>query len=129
MEGARLEDLPEGVMARVSPAVYCAMAAVGAQNRPRLRLLHPICAGPIGWVISWPESHNAKHLARNPAVSLAYVANRDKPVYVDAVAEWIDAAEEKWRIWELYKLTPPPLGFDPQPHYGSIDHRYFGLLR
>jgi hypothetical protein len=28
-----------------------------------------------------------------------------------------------------HKATPPPLGFDPQPHYGTIHHPYFGLLR
>ncbi len=50
-------------------------------------------------------------------------------MYVDGVAEWVDAAEEKRRIWELHATTPEPLGFDPQPHYGSIDHHYYGLLR
>ena len=116
-------------MARVSQAVYCSMATVDHQNRPRLRIMHPIWDGPIGWIISWPASHKAKHLAHNPAVSLAYIFDKEKPVYVDGFAEWIYTAEEKQRIWDLYKTTPPPLGFDPQPHYGSIDHMYFGLLR
>ena len=137
MEVARFEELQSEFMARVSRAVYCAMATVDRQDRPRSRIMHPIwdgptnraMNGPIGWAISWPESHKAKHLARNPAVSLAYIADRDKPVYVDGVAEWIDTAGEKQRIWNLYKATPPPLGFDPQPYYGSIDHMYFGLLK
>ena len=129
MEVARFEDLQAEFMARVSQAVYCSMATIDRQNRPRSRIMHPIWDGPMGWAISWPASHKAKHLARNPAVSLAYIADRDKPVYVDGVAEWIDAIEEKLRIWDLYKTTPPPLGFDPQPYYGSIDHMYFGLLR
>jgi hypothetical protein len=30
---------------------------------------------------------------------------------------------------KVARATPPPLGFDPQPHYGSIDHLYFGPLR
>ena len=46
-----------------------------------------------------------------------------------AMAEWVDAVEEKQRIWELHRTTPEPLGFDPQPHYGTIDHPYYGLLR
>ncbi len=129
MEVARFEDLQAEFMARVSQAVYSAMATVDRQNRPRSRIMHPIWDGPIGWAISWPASHKANHLAHNPAVSLAYIADRNKPVYVDGVAEWIDAAGEKLRIWDLYKTTPPPLGFDPQPHYGSIDHMYYGLLR
>ena len=129
MEVLQFEDVRAEFLARVSQAVYCAMTTVDRKNRPRSRMMHPIWDGPIGWVISWPESHKAKHLQHNPAVSLAYIQDRDKPVYVDGAAEWVDTIEEKLRIWELHKATPPPLGFDPQPHYGTIEHRYYGLLR
>jgi general stress protein 26 len=91
--------------------------------------MHPVWDGPIGWCISWPESHKAKHLAYNPHVALAYIHDRDKPVYIDCVAEWVDDRREKQRIWELHQTLPAPLGFDPQPHYGTIDHPYYGLLR
>jgi hypothetical protein len=128
MDVARFEDIQAEFLARVSQVVYCTMATVDRQNRPRSRLLHPIWEGPIGWVISWPGSHKAKHLARNPAVSLAYML-KEKPVYVDGFAEWRNTDEEKQRIWDLHRTTPPPLGFDPQPHYGSIDHHYYGVLR
>src|SRR5580765_5858298 len=103
MEVARFEDLQGEFMARVSRAVYCAMATIDQHNRPRSRIMHPIWDGPIGWIISWPQSPKAGHLARNPSVSLAYIADRDAPVYVDGIAEWIDAVEEKGRIWELYR--------------------------
>ncbi len=129
MDVARFEDLQAEFTARVSQAVYCAMATVDHRNRPRMRIMHPIWDGPIGWVISWPESHKARHLQHNRSVALAYFQDKEKPVYVDGSAEWVDAAEEKQRIWNLHKTTPPPLGFDPQPHYGSIEHPYYGLLR
>ena len=129
MEVARFEDLQVEFMARVSQAVYCTLATVDRNNRPRLRVMHPVWDGPIGWIISWPGSHKAKHLLHNPAVSLAYIADINKPVYVDGAAEWIDTVDEKQRIWELHRNTPAPSGFDPQPHYGSIDHPYYGLLR
>lgn len=129
MEIARFEEMQGEFLTRVSHAVYCSMATIDRMNRPRSRIIHPIWEGPVGWLISWPESHKAKHLAHNPAVSLAYIADKEKPVYVDASAEWIDDAGERQRIWNLHRSTPPPLGFDPQPHYGSIDHPYFGLLR
>ena len=116
-------------MARVSQAIYCSVATVDRQGRPRSRMMHPIWDGSVGWVISWPGSHKAKHLENNPYVSLAYIQDFKKPVYVDAVAEWIDNEGEKHRIWELHQKTPPPLGFDPEPHYGSIHHHYYGLLR
>ena len=129
MNVVRFEDLQAEFLARVSQAVYCSMATIDRKGRPRSRIMHPIWDGPIGWAISWPESHKAKHLAHNPHVSLAYIYDKNKPVYVDAVAEWMDDVGEKHRIWQLHKTTPPPLGFDPQPHYGSIDHRYYGLLK
>jgi general stress protein 26 len=132
MEVTTFEDLRADFMRRVSSAVYCSMATVDSAGRPRSRILHPIWDGPdapIGWVISWPESHKAKHLRANPYVSLAYIQDKDKPVYVDCHAEWINDEDEQRRIWALHKSTPPPLGFDPEPHYGDIHHRYFGLLR
>jgi regulator of ribonuclease activity A len=129
MEVARFEEVQAEFMARVSQAVYGTLATIDRKNRPRSRVVHPIWDGSTGWVISWPASHKAKHLAYNPSVSLAYIPDKAKPVYVDAIAEWIDTVEEKRRIWDLHAATPPPLGFDPQPHYGTIDHPYYGLLR
>jgi general stress protein 26 len=129
MEIAQFEEIQAEFLTRVSQVVYCTMATIDRQNRPRLRLMHPVWEGSIGWVISWPQSHKSKHLALNPAVSLAYMPAKAKPVYVDGVAAWIDTVEEKQRIWELHRSTPAPLGFDPQPHYGNIDHPYYGILR
>ena len=129
MEVSTFEEIQPEFMKRVSNAIYCSVATVDRKDRPRSRIMHPVWDGMIGWVISWPRSHKAKHLLRNPYVSLAYIQDRDKPVYADCRAEWIDNVEEKKRIWELHKNTPPPLGFDPEPYYGTIDHHYFGLLR
>ena len=129
MEVSTFEEIQLEFMQRVTKAVYCSMATIDRKGRPRSRMMHPIWDGPTGWVISWPESHKAKHLQANPYVSLAYIQDRDKPVYVDCSAEWIDEVGEKERIWKLHQTTPPPLGFDPQPHYGTIHHQYYGLLR
>ncbi len=129
MEVVHFDELQEEFLQRISQIVYCTMATVDRQNRPRLRIMHPIWEGPVGWIISWPASHKAKHLAHNPAVSLAYMAAKDKPVYIDGIAEWIDSRAEKQRVWELHQQTPEPIGFDPEPHYGTIDHQYYGVLR
>jgi general stress protein 26 len=129
IEISTFTDIQAEFMARIQKAVYCSLATVDLKGRPRTRVMHPVWDGPTGWVISWPESHKASHLQHNPYVSLAYIQDVHKPVYVEAVAEWIGDPGEKLRIWELHKATPPPLGFDPEPHYGSIQHRYYGLLR
>jgi hypothetical protein len=52
-----------------------------------------------------------------------------KPVYVDCKAEWIEDLGIKQDIWQLLQNTLPPMGFDPAPIYGSVDHPAFGLLK
>jgi general stress protein 26 len=129
MEVAQFEDIQAEFMARAQQAVYCNVATLDPKGRPRSRVLHVVWDGPVGWVITSPTSHKVQHLAHNPYVSLAYVSNPMKPVYIDCVAAWVTEVEEKLRVWELHKTIPPPLGFDPTPHYGTIEHKHFGLLR
>ncbi|MBZ0310805.1 MAG: pyridoxamine 5'-phosphate oxidase family protein, partial [Anaerolineae bacterium] len=47
----------------------------------------------------------------------------------DCTAEWVDALDEKKRIWKLLLETPPPMGFDPAPIYKSVDDPGFGLIK
>jgi general stress protein 26 len=129
MEIASFDDVQVEFMARVQRAVYCNVATVDRAGRPRSRIMHLVWDGPTGWGITRPDSHKAKHLAHNRYVSIAYISDKERPVYVDGIAEWVVDASEKQRIWRLHVATPPPLGFDPSPHYGTIDHPYFGLLR
>jgi general stress protein 26 len=129
MEVSRFEAIQKLFIERIQTAVYCNMATVDRRGRPRSRVIHPIWEGQIGWVISWPKSHKSKHLAKNSFVSLAYIQNSKKPVYIDAQAEWVESVIEKQRIWELHQTTPAPLGFDPKPYYSGIEDQYFGLLK
>src|ERR1044071_5473786 len=112
MEILHFEEIQTEFMNRAQEAIYCTVATVDLKGRPRSRVMHLIWDGPIGWVITWPGSMKAKHLSNNPYVSIAYVNNPMKPVYVECTAEWVDKVEEKLRVWELHKTIPPPLGFD-----------------
>jgi uncharacterized pyridoxamine 5'-phosphate oxidase family protein len=129
MEVPDFSDMETEFMDRLQKAVYCNVATVDLKGRPRSRLMHVVWDGPTGWVITDPNSYKAKHLANNPHVSLAYIHEPLKPVYLDCTATWITEMSEKHRVWELHKTIPPPLGFDPTPHYGTIEHKYFGVLR
>ena len=129
MEVATFSELQDEFLARVNAAVYCNMATVDRQNRPRSRVMHPVWEDSTGWVISWPESAKFGHLARNPHVSLAYIQDTHRPVYVECTVEWVTDRAEQQRVWNYYQTVPPPMRFDPEPHYGSIDHPYFGLLK
>ena len=119
MEVSTFEEIRTEFMNRVSQAVYCSMATIDHKGRPRSRMLHPVWDGPTGWCISW-KMLKSKHLELNPFVSLAYIQDRDKPVYVDCRAEWVDEQSEKLRIWEFHRNLPPPLGFDPEQGYGAL---------
>ncbi|MEZ4737131.1 MAG: hypothetical protein R3E79_59385 [Caldilineaceae bacterium] len=61
------------------------------------------------------DSYKSKHLAANPHVSLAYIADITKPVYIDGTAQWVEDRQQKQRIWDLFKAAPHPLGYDPAP--------------
>jgi general stress protein 26 len=129
MEVTHFSDIEEEFIQRVHSMVWCNVATVDRQQRPRSRILHPIWEGSTGWIVTHRNSHKSKHLAHNPHVSLAYITHIHEPVYVDCVAMWIDDADQKRRIWDLFKNTPPPLGFDPAPDFVSADHKNFGLLK
>jgi Pyridoxamine 5'-phosphate oxidase len=129
---ASFGEIEEEFLARISRIVWCSVATVDRRGRPRTRILHPIWEGPTGWIATGRHSFKERHLAANPYVSLSYWDPEQKQVYAECKAEWEDSAEEKRRIWDLYKSTPPPLGYDPAmiPQWsdgpGSAD---FGVLR
>lgn len=114
---------------RAHSAVWCNCATVDTQQRPRSRVLHPIWEGATGWIATRPATPKASHLARNPYVSLAYIADPFKPVYVECRATWEEDMATKQRIWNLFKDAPPPLGYDPGLIWDSAENPDYGLLR
>jgi general stress protein 26 len=122
-------DIETDFIARVHTMVFASVATVDEQQRPRSRILHPYWEGSTGWIATHRNSFKARHLALNPHVSLAYIADVTKPVYIEATTEWIDDLDVKAHVWELFKSAPPPLGYDPALDFISIDHDNFGLLK
>jgi len=98
---------------RVHAEVWCSAATVDSQQRPRSRVLHPIWEGATGWIAPTRHSLKSMHLAAHPYLSLAYMHDPFKPVYVECGAVWDDDPHTKRRVWELFKQAPPPLGYDP----------------
>jgi uncharacterized pyridoxamine 5'-phosphate oxidase family protein len=122
-------DIQADFHKRTSDAVWCSVATVDEQQRPRSRILHPLWEGSTGWILTHRSSYKSKHLALNSFVSLAYIKDVMNPVYVDCKTEWVDDAEVKKRIWDWVKSIPEPLGFDPAHDFISPDHENFGLLK
>jgi uncharacterized pyridoxamine 5'-phosphate oxidase family protein len=129
MEVATFADLEREFLRRAHTAVWCNVATVDRQGRPRSRILHPLWVNGVGWILTRRATLKAQHLARNPYVSLAYIADVAHPLYVDCEAAWVDDVSEKRRIWNLFKAAPPPLGYDPAPIFVAPDDAPLGLLR
>ena len=124
-------EIEQEFMARVSRIVWCTVATVDERGRPRTRILHPIWQGPLGWIGTGRHSLKERHLAATPYVSLTYWDPAHQQVYAECRAAWEDGPDEKQRVWNLYKSTPPPLGYDLSiiPGWTSPDAPAFGLLR
>lgn len=123
---AAIED---AFIARVHAAVWCNVATVDARGWPRSRVLHTLWESQTGWIATGRRSFKARQIARQPHVSLAYLKDPFKPVYVDCLASWEDDPAVKRRVWELFGTTPPPLGYDLAQFFGAIDNPDYGLLR
>ncbi|HEX6290279.1 MAG TPA: pyridoxamine 5'-phosphate oxidase family protein [Herpetosiphonaceae bacterium] len=129
MKVASFAEIEAPFLERVHIMVWCSMATLDTRNRPRSRILHPIWEDSLGWIATRRHSLKARHLAHSPYVSLAYIADIAKPVYVDCYAEWDESPDAKQHVWDLFLHAPPPLGYDPAPIFKSVDHPDYGVLK
>ena len=130
MTSLSFDAIAEEFAARTRRIVWCIVATVDEKGRPRTRILHPIWQGHAGRIATGRHSLKEKHLAGNPNVSLLYWDPQQQNVQIEATAEWEDDPLERRRIWELYKGTPPPLGYDIGDFFpGGPDGGAWGLLK
>ena len=122
-------DIEAEFLRRVSRIVWCTVATIDPKGRPRSRILHPIWEGPTGWIATGRQSTKSRHLAHTPYVSLSYWDQQHQQIYAECTAEWEERLPEKARVWELFKTTPPPLGYDPAMFWKGPDDPGFGLLK
>ncbi|MCB1644039.1 MAG: pyridoxamine 5'-phosphate oxidase family protein [Pseudomonadales bacterium] len=130
MDVENFSVIEEEFASRIRRIVWCTFVTVDRRGRPRSRILHPIWEGHTGWVATGRHSHKALHIAGNPWVSLSYWDQQHEQVYAECQAAWADDEETRVRIWELYKATPAPLGYDPAMIWpqGPEDESY-GVLK
>ncbi len=122
-------DIKDDFLSAVEKIVWCNMATVDTKGRPRSRVVHPIWESSTGWILTSPQSLKAKHLKQNNHISLAYIADPLKPIYIEGSVKWVESADEKQRLWDLFKDTPEPYGYDPAAFFGSVDNPNFGILK
>jgi general stress protein 26 len=129
MSVATFAEIQDEFMARVRRIVWCTVATVNRQGRPRSRILHPLWEGSTGWIATGRHTLKEKHLQHNPYVSLSYWDPQHQQVYADCKAGWEDNLPEKKRVWELFCSTPPPLGYDLGMFWKGPDDPAYGLLK
>lgn len=130
MEVATFAEIEPQFMERVRRIAWCTAATVDRKDRPRTRILHPIWEGTTGWIATGRHTLKTKHLARNRHMSLTYWDPKHEQIHAEVVAEWDDGIASKRRIWDLYKNTPPPLGYDPAMIWpNGPEDPAFGLLK
>lgn len=127
---AAFEDIAREFQRRIDRTIWCSMATVDAQRRVRSRIVHPLWDGSVGWLLTERHSPKARDIDGNPWLSLTYIDSEQEQVHVDCAAEWENDPAEKHRLWEWFKTTPPPHGYDPGLFFSKgVDDASFGCLR
>ena len=130
MSATTFEAIESEFLRRVGRTVWCSVATVDARDRVRTRILHPLWEGSTGWILTARQSAKAKDLAHNQTVSCAYWDQDQEQVHADCRASWEENLAEKRRLWELFKSTPPPVGYDPGLFFpGGPEDAAFGVLK
>lgn len=114
---ASFADIADEFERRWKRTIWATMATVGPRGRLQSRLVHPLFEstgeGTTGWITSGADSLKARHLKTNPYTSLTYWDQTNEQVHVECRVEFEQGPEEKRRVWNLFKNTPAPLGYDP----------------
>jgi hypothetical protein len=102
-------------IARAHRIVWCTVATVGPDNRPRSRILHPIWELDeqlTGWIVTRATPVKVRHLGYSPYLSCSYWEPGHEVAVADCQAEWVTDTATRQRVWELYRDAPTPLGYD-----------------
>jgi hypothetical protein len=131
---ASFADFRPDFLRLTTDIVWCSLTTLDRHNRPRSRIVHPIWEvaddQPIGWLATRRSPVKTAHLAHSPHVACVYWRPSHDAVLLQCLATWEDGSDHKARIWDLFKATPPPLGYDPGTIWsgGPADPDY-SLLR
>ena len=97
--------------------VWCSVATIDRFNRPRSRVLHPVCTWDgvtlTGWIGTVPSPVKLAHLEHSPYVSCNYWSPNHDICTAECRASVFTDDETRVQTWELLKAAPEPVGYDP----------------
>ena len=115
-EPAPLDEVVDLARPVVERVVWATVATVGADGRPRTRLMHPVWwwgdEAPTALVSARRTPLKVAHLAAQPVVSCFYWDPAHDTVALEADAAWVPA-EGVGEAWARIAEVAPPVGFDP----------------
>jgi hypothetical protein len=98
--------------------VWAMVATVDSAGRPRSRVLHPYWEWDgtelVGYVATWQTPIKSAHLAKSPYASVGYRAEGYGDMAIaECGARFVSDDEVRTKVWNFFKDTPEPLGYDP----------------
>ena len=112
-----LNEVAAAFMEMAHRIVWCSAATVDADGRPWSRVLHPIWQWDgtrlDGWIATGATPIKRAHLEASPFVSLNYWDPSHDTCVAECRASWVFDDEGRTMVWNLFKSTPAPLGYDP----------------
>ncbi len=132
---SELSDVAPNFVAMAHEIVWCTVATVDHQGRPRTRILHPLWewngTAITGWIATGPTPTKRSHLAHSPYVSCSYWTDNHDTCTAECRAVWHYDDETCVAVWNKFKNAPPPVGYDPGivPAWTSPTAEGFAVLQ
>lgn len=112
-----LADIAPAFVGMAHRIVWASVATVGADGKPRSRVLHPIWqwdgAELVGWIATVPTPLKRAHLAAHPDISVNYWSPNHDTCSAECVAEWKTDDVTRAEVWDTFTNGPEPVGYDP----------------
>ena len=133
-----MTDLAEIAPKFVSMAhqiVWCTVATVDPQGRPRSRVLHPIWEWDgtqlTGWIATGKTPITLADIAQSPHASCNYWAPTQDTCVAECAASWVADRDTKHHVWDSYVNGPAPVAYDPSmiPGWENADSEGFDALK
>jgi hypothetical protein len=131
-----LTETAPAFVAMAHRIVWCSVATVAPDGRPRSRVLHPLWEWDgenlVGWIATGPTPLKRSHLDHSPFVSCNYWAPDQDTCVAECRATWIVDDDGRQALWDRFVQAPEPVGYDlsifPAWSEGPLAPAFAGLL-
>lgn len=114
---ASLDDIAQPFIDMAHRIVWCSVATVDDQKRPRSRVLHPLWSWDgeslTGVIATGPTPVKRANLEVSPFLSCSYWSPEQDVATAECRATWSFDDETCSEVWNAFKNAPEPVGYDP----------------